>query len=283
MVAADLFCRSGCATREDATKMTKMRPNKAIILAAGVGARLSGDPTRPPKSLLRFGGKSLLRRHFEILWRVGVNEILIGVGYQADRVAAEVQASAGPLAVRLVHNPEFRSGSVVTLASLAEGLRCGEPVLLMDADVLYDDRMVRRLMGSIHENCFLLDRGAEFGDEPVKICVRGGRIVEFRKRVEVGYDFWGESVGFFRLSAPVARKLAEQSRAYLTAGRTNEPYEEVIRDLVLTDSACSFGYEDITGLPWIEIDFPEDVGRASTDVLPRLDDAGLPSATLSSY
>jgi choline kinase len=27
---------------------------------------------------------------------------------------------------------------------------------------------------------------------------------------------------------------------------------------------------DITGAPWIEIDFPEDVLRATRDVLPRL-------------
>jgi choline kinase len=259
--------------------MSKMRPTKAIILAAGVGARLGGDPTRPPKSLLRFGGKSLLRRHFEILWRAGVNEVLIGVGYQSDRVVAEVHASAGPLAVRLVDNPEFRSGSVVTLASLAEGLLSDEPVLLMDADVLYDDRMMHLLMASTHENCLLLDRGAEFGEEPVKICVRDGRIVEFRKRVEVGYDFWGESVGFFRLSAPVARRIAERTETYLTAGRRDEPYEEVIRDLVLGDPVSSFGYEDVTGLPWIEIDFPDDVGRAGVEVFPRLDDAGSTAAT----
>jgi choline kinase len=260
-----------------------MSPTRAIILAAGVGARLGGDddPTRPPKSLLRFAGKSLLRRHFEILWRAGVNEVVMGVGYQAGRVAAEVQASAGPVAVRLVYNPDFRSGSVVTLARLAEGLRCGEAVLLMDADVLYDDRMVRRLMASAHDNCFLLDRSSGFGEEPVKICIRDGRIVEFRKRVEVHYDFWGESVGFFRLSAAAARRLADRTLAYVAAGRGDEPYEEVIRDLAVRDPVHPFGYEDVTGLPWIEIDFPEDVGRARREILPRLADSGAWPAALS--
>jgi choline kinase len=48
-----------------------------------------------------------------------------------------------------------------------------------------------------------------------------------------------------------------------------EPYEEAIRDVLLAEPR-QFGYEDVTGLPWIEIDFPEDVKRARDDILPRL-------------
>lgn len=248
-------------------------------MAAGVGSRLGDDPSKPPKALLRFGSKSLLQRHFEILWRSGVGEVVLGVGYQADRVAAEVAASAGPMRVRLVHNPDYRSGSVVTLACLAGELAAGDPMLLMDADVLYDDRMIARLQVSSHDNCFLLDRGAEEGEEPVKICVHDGRIVEFRKKIDVDYDYWGESVGFFRFGAPVARWLAEIVRGYVASGRVGEPYEDAIRDMILGRSPHTFGFEDVTGLPWIEIDFAEDVERARADILPRLADYGPAAST----
>jgi choline kinase len=39
---------------------------------------------------------------------------------------------------------------------------------------------------------------------------------------------------------------------------------------VLLGAPKSFGYEDVTGLPWIEIDFPEDVVRARDEILPNL-------------
>ena len=45
--------------------------------------------------------------------------------------------------------------------------------------------------------------------------------------------------------------------------------EECIRDLLLANPA-DFAYEDITGLRWIEIDFPEDIIRARTMVLPHM-------------
>lgn len=244
----------------------------AIMLAAGVGSRLGADSAGRPKALLRIGPKTLLQRHFEILWRCGVRDVVLGVGYQAERMAAEAAATAGPMRVRLVHNPDYRSGSVVTLASLAKELSAGEPVLVMDADVLYDDRVIVRLQRAPHDNCFLLDRSAEDGEEPVKICVRSGRIVEFRKKVDVAYDYWGESVGFFRFSAPVAKWLAEIAADYAASGRVNAPYEDAIRDMVLSHSPHGFGFEDVTGLPWVEIDFPEDVERARSDIMPRLVD-----------
>ena len=45
--------------------------------------------------------------------------------------------------------------------------------------------------------------------------------------------------------------------------------EEAIRDL-LQATPHEFGFEDITDLPWLEIDFPEDIRRAEHEILPRL-------------
>ncbi len=39
-------------------------------------------------------------------------------------------------------------------------------------------------------------------------------------------------------------------------------YEEPIRDMIIASAADRFGFEDISGLPWTEIDFPEDVVKA---------------------
>ena len=160
---------------------------------------------------------------------------------------------------------------LVTLACVAHALRRGGDVLLMDADVLYHRALMERLVRSRHGNCFLLDRDIEPGEEPVKICVRDGAIVEFRKAVapDLVHDFHGESVGFFKLGEAMAVRLADTADAYLAAGRRGEYYEEALRDLVLADSQA-FGFEDITGLPWIEIDFQADIERARAEVLPRI-------------
>jgi choline kinase len=241
---------------------------RAAIFAAGVGQRLTGAQG-PPKALLSFAGRSLLARHLDILASLGVDEVVVGTGYRAEAIAAEVAALGAGGRVRLVHNERFREGSVVTLWSLREAVLGGGEVLIMDADVLYDRRILARLVESPHADCLLIDRGFEPGEEPVKVCLADGRIVEFRKRVEVAYDTVGESVGFFRFGEAQARRLIAAAESYVAGGRADAPHEEAIRDLLLAQPGA-FGIEDVTGLPWIEIDFPGDVARAEREILPKL-------------
>jgi choline kinase len=111
-------------------------------------------------------------------------------------------------------------------------------------------------------NCLLLDRDIEPGDEPVKLCVKEGRIVDFDKRPSLPYEWHGESVGFFRFSAATAAELADRSEEYVASGRRAREHEEPIRDMIIASNPDRFGFEDISGLPWTEIDFPEDVVKA---------------------
>lgn len=251
---------------------------KAIILAAGVGRRLDNSDHHSPKALLPFGGRTLLERHFDILRGFGITDISVTVGYRADLIAEEVERLGLGGAVRQIENANFREGSVVSLWSARDVLASGAPILLMDADVLYDGRLIARLLDSAIANCLLLDRNIEPGDEPVKICVQDGTIVDFHKRPQAPHAWHGESVGFFRFSPRVAQELAGRVADYVGGGRRLMEYEEPIRDMILAADRGTFGFEDITGLPWTEIDFPDDVRHAREAVLPRLRDAATDAA-----
>jgi choline kinase len=244
---------------------------KVVMLAAGIGARLGFAASKQTaKILLRFGGKSLLHYHIETLQRHGIEELVLGVGYHHQDIEREIADLGAQDFVRTVFNENFEEGNIVTLWALRDELDCGEPVLLMDADVLYEDNLIARLINSRHQNCFLLDQDFDPGDEPVKLCVRNGKIIEFRKWLSTDFDFCGESVGFFKLSAAMAKKLVNQNEVYIRQGRRQEPYEEAIRDILLTSPRDTFAFEDISGMAWIEIDFAVDVGRAESEILPRI-------------
>jgi len=243
---------------------------RAVILAAGRGRRLGGFGDSRPKILLRFGGRSLLQRHLEILEHCGVSDVDVVVGYRADTIRDEIKALGRAGRVNLIENPRYAEGSVVSLWSAGSALASGQPILLMDGDVLYDWRLMQRLVGSTRDNCLLMDRNIEPGDEPVKLCIAEDRIVDFHKKPRNPYEFHGESVGFFRLSSGIAAALLAGADGYVASGRHDQEYEEPLRDLILASAKDVFGYEDITGLPWSEIDFALDVARARTTIVPRL-------------
>lgn len=242
------------------------------MLAAGVGARLGTERPHPPKVLLRFGGRSLLSRHLAILRHFGIEELVITKGYRGELIEAELNALSVDGFARTVFNPDYRAGSMMSLWSVRDCLASGHELLLMDADVLYDHRLMARLVESRHDNCFLLDRDFEPGEEPVKLGVRDGVLVDFERRIEAPYEFCGESVGFFRLSSAIGAELVERMGRYVAAGQVDRWYEAAIRDLLRETAAGTFGWEEVTGLPWIEIDFPEDVDRAEREILPRLEE-----------
>ena len=248
---------------------------RAIIYAAGVGARLAEASGGLPKVLLRFGGHSLLERHLRLLAASGITDCVVATGYRADAIAAELDR-IGADWVTTCDNPDYRAGSVVTQWAARAALVAGGPVVLMDGDVLYDQRILARLIAAPHADCFLLDRDVDPGEEPAKLCIRDGVLVDFRKNPDQPHDWYGESVGFFKLSAATARALVARTAHYIETGKTGEYYDEALRDLLLAAPPGAFGYEDITGLPWREIDFPEDVAAATAEVLPRL--APLPDA-----
>ena len=243
---------------------------KALMLAAGIGARLEKGPDHPPKVLLEFAGKTLLERHIEILRHLGIDGIVMVTGYRADDIHQAIAGLGAGDCIETIHNPDFTLGPVVSLWTAREVLTSGDDIIFMDADVLYDHRLMRPLVETEHANCMLMDREVRPGEDPVKICIRDGEIVDFHKRITNAHDYWGEWPGFLRFSPAIGRRLAEVMGGYMDAGRTMEIYEEAFRDVLVAEPPGTFAFADITGLPWGEIDFQEDLERAHQVVLGRL-------------
>jgi choline kinase len=246
---------------------------RAIILAAGRGVRLQlPEDVQLPKCLLRFGGMTLLERHLRMLEAAGVTDVVLALGYRHELVEAELGRLDWQPRPQIVLNEQFELGSVLTVHAVASAMTRGGDILLMDADVLYDERILRALAaGSSPVNRLLIDRDFEAGDEPVKLCVQAGVPIELRKQLAAGlqFDTIGESVGFFRFDESGARRLAALVAGYVESGRAHMPHEEAVRDL-LQERSQVFEIADVTGSPWIEIDFPNDVVRAAQEVLPQL-------------
>ena len=248
---------------------------RAIVYAAGRGHRLGTAHAGRPKLMLRFGGRSLLEWHARRLAAAGVGEMVVVTGFARERVAAEMPAvsRATGVAVSELVNHAFDAGSVLSMAVSLPALEAaGEPLLLLDGDVLYPPGFLERLLASAHPSALLVDRAwSDADDDPVLVPLRAGRPFDFRKLWRGEADAVGESVGLFRLAAGHRRRLADETRARLAGEARGQSYDEVLRALV---RAGCFGAEDVTGEPWIELDFPEDVARAEREVMPAILAAG---------
>ena len=78
---------------------------KAIILAAGIGNRLGDHAANQPKSLLEFEGKSLLKRHIEILSANHIEEITIVTGYESELIMEHLEGQT--MTINYIYNDRY--------------------------------------------------------------------------------------------------------------------------------------------------------------------------------
>ena len=97
----------------------------------------------PPKILLRFDGKTFLQRHAEILQLLGFDELVVGVGNEAEQVKDEIRSLPFGDFIRAVDCPQFAMGAPYTLWGLRAEF--DGAAVFMDGDVLYDHRLMARL------------------------------------------------------------------------------------------------------------------------------------------
>ena len=243
----------------------------AVMLAAGTGRRLNNSDNKgQPKCLLEFDGKSLLRRHIEALTSSSVESLTIVVGFKSEEILSEIDKIGANDFVNYVYNDRFEKGSVISLWCASEKLRSGHPILLMDADVLYHPSLIRKLTTTTNQSILPYDLEFEVGDEPVKVCLKNNKPVEFGKSISCHYDEIGEWPGFIRLSPRAADLIADNLENKILEQDFDSSCEVAIREVILEAPQEEFSVLEISGIPWIEIDFLEDLLTATSTTLPAI-------------
>lgn len=236
---------------------------KAIILAAGKGTRLNGVDLKP-KCLFEVGGETLLARQIAALRELHVNDIVIVLGFEAERIRRLYEHTAS-----FVINSRFEeTSSLYSLWLAREHLIDGFVVL--NCDVLFHPQLLERLLTSSFDDALLVDlvdkNNNHLGDEEMKVKISDGRVVDIRKDLDPA-DADGENVGIVKFSASGARRLVEEMDALISRGQLKDWAPRAFREFATRFPLHAISTEDY---PWIEIDFPEDYRRAKEEVFPQI-------------
>ena len=254
---------------------------RGIILAAGKGSRLNGNSPESPKCLTRLGGETLIERQIRLLRRAGIDDLAVVVGCQADRV---IRACGQD--ITYVENVRYAQTNSLYSLWMARPLLF-EGFVVLNCDVLFHPALLSDLLSSRHENALLLGyREASqppYGDEEMKVRVHDGRVVDMSKEMDPA-EADGENLGVVKFGARGAAALVEIMDSTVREGRLRDWAPRAFAAFAQQHPLHAIGTR---GLPWIEIDFPEDYRRAVTEVLPLIEDTladdgdrpALPAAT----
>ncbi|HSL21382.1 MAG TPA: phosphocholine cytidylyltransferase family protein [Vicinamibacterales bacterium] len=237
---------------------------QGVILAAGRGSRLNGATANMPKCLVRLGGSSLLERQIDALRACGVDDIAAVVGCEAEAV----RRHCGP-GIRFVENAAFATTNSLYSLWLARHLLT-DAFVVMNCDVVFHPRLLDDLLTARYEDALLMayrdDSDPPFGDEEMKIKVRRGCVVDISKQMDPA-EADGENLGIVKFGRDGARALVPILDRIVKAGGTREWAPRAFLEFARVRPLHAIGTR---GLPWTEVDFPEDYQRALDEILPAI-------------
>jgi choline kinase len=236
---------------------------RGLILAAGRGSRLNGGNGDMPKCLVTVGGETLLSRNVRIMRAAGIEDVTIVVGCAADTVRRSIPD------VTFVENPIFaETNSLYSLWLARRHLR--EGFIVMNCDVVVHPQLVVDLLTAHYDDALLLayrDDDTTYGDEEMKVQVRCGRVTDISKTMAPEAAD-GENLGIAKFGATGARVLIEEADRLIKAGDVKAWVPRAFKAFAQRRPLHAIGTR---GLPWTEIDFPDDYRRAVEMVLPAIE------------
>jgi choline kinase len=238
-----------------------------LILAAGAGTRLNGGDAILPKCLATFDGTPLIELQMRALRACGIDDIGVIVGFHADRVRRACGRD-----VRFLENRIYAETNSLYSLWLARPLLVNGFVVL-NCDVLFHPAMLADLLTAQHADALLVaypkPDDPPFTDEEMKVCVRRGQVVDMRKDLPSA-ETDAENVGIVKFGAASAGRLITHLDRNVELRGRRDWAPRAFADFAREEPLYAVSTR---GLPWIEIDTPEDYHRAAAEIYPAIRDA----------
>jgi choline kinase len=242
---------------------------RAIVLAAGQGTRIREVHGERPKCLIRCDhtGWTILDQQIEGLFSAGTDDVGIVVGYKKEQIERHVMTnyrrSLGRF--RFIENPAFAETNNIYSLWMARDWLGGGPFTVLNADVVFDGRILLPAMASKAPITMIVDPA--WRDETMKVAIAGNRVVRMSKQISRD-DFSATYIGITVVAAAAHGRLFGRIGDLIRRGEDRVFFNAAVQSLA--DEGMQVGYTETGGLPWAEIDDAGDLAFARQHVFPKL-------------
>ena len=222
---------------------------KAVVLAAGEGTRIK---LKIPKPLVIINGLSLLERTILTFADLNVQELVIVVGYQADKIKGHVanMPIIQDYKITWVENRKFHRGNGLSVLLTQDYV--GDRFFLSMVDHIYDSNLFFNLLFCSGDLVCVIDSQPRFADlaDATKVLVQDGKIQKIGKGLT---EFNGLDCGMFLCSRKIFPILEE------TIGEGKEEWDDAKEKFA---ERFKLDFFDIRGALWLDVDTPKDAAKA---------------------
>ena len=241
---------------------------QAVILAAGMGRRLGDYTKNNTKCMVKVNGEALIDRLLKQLSALDLKRVVIVVGYEAQKLVDYIgDRYSDKLNIVYVDNPVYDKTNNIYSLALTKDMLQEDDTLLIESDLIFDDRMFRMIMDDPYPNLALVAKYESWMDGTMVRIDDDNNIVNFITKKAFTYsdaESYYKTVNIYKFSRDfLAQKYVPFLDAYCSALGNNEYYEQVLRVICMLDNS------ELKALPvgdvkWYEIDDVQDLDIAET-------------------
>jgi choline kinase len=234
---------------------------KAVILAAGTGTRLHPLTHNCPKCLVAVEGKRLIDYQLDALRAVGVEDIVLVVGYEAD----QIRRYCGDMA-RYIENLDYQTtNSIYSLHLAADELDVD--TFLFNCDIVFHPQILRRMLDSGYPSVVAVDSHVKLIEGEMNVAFDGGQQISAISKKLDPAQAQAQSMQLVKFDAAGAVQVQQEVERLVFEQQKNAFPTSAYGPLIQVGSLYAVEGGD---LPWGEIDSLEDFDRVETEVAPRL-------------
>lgn len=231
----------------------------AVILAAGMASRLRPLTNDRPKCLLTVGTRCLLWRTVDSIKAAGITELVVVTGYRGEMIRSFLTDNYKDMQISFVDNVDYQTTNNIYSLWLAKDYVAGKDFILLDSDILFDGRIINRLLGS--EGTCLAVNTHKLGEEEIKVITDDkGKVIEISKVCSIEKAI-GESVGIEKMQADYSDALFKELSVMIEQEKLVDVFYERAFERLIPQGHL-FGVVNTTDIFSIELDTVEDFNQA---------------------
>jgi len=220
---------------------------KAILLAGGIGTRISRYVGEKPKCTLDIGNISLIRHTVEMLLKNNI-EVIVVTGFNKEMVVNSLEG----LNVKYYHNPFYDITNSIASLWFAKKEIGGDDIIISNADVFWEQDILDVVIDDLNEQVMLMDT-SKSSDYLFKC--DGNKLIAHGKDLK---DVTGEYVGIAKIKSSFLNRFIGRLEMMIESQQHGLWWENVLYSFI---EELDVNVKDIKGLFWSEIDFIEDYNK----------------------
>lgn len=245
---------------------------QAIILAAGLGSRLKHLTENNTKCMVKVCGIPLIERMLHQLDRYNLSRIVLVIGYKGENLKRFISTLPIRTPIEYVTNEIYDKTNNIYSLYLAEKFLVEDSTILLESDLIFEDRVLDALIQDERETLALVDHYKLWMDGTVLTLDETDGITGFLSKKDFDYkdtSRYYKTVNIYKFSRDFSKThYVPYMKAYLESMGCNEYYEQVLRVITQLDTPI-IQAKRLKDEVWYEIDDEQDLDIAESLFAPE--------------